>query len=103
MPPLASLQFQRAAAQQFTAAEVPFDQGLNLDAKCLAGYTVEYALKAMILAKTPPAEVAKQTWRITAGKRTHEPAVLRGVLKELGVELPDGFGDRLRRGVGRRA
>ena len=53
MPPITSRDFLKAASQRFTTAETLLRLSLTLDAHYIGGYTVECALKALILEKTP--------------------------------------------------
>ena len=97
MPPTTSREFQKAAAQRFTAAEALFREGLNLDARYLGGYAVECSLKALILQQTPDPEKPGKLQRISSGARMHRPDVLLGELRDLGVSLPLEIAKRLRR------
>ena len=97
MPPTRSRDFQRAAAQRLTTAEVLLRAKHTLDAQYLGGYAVECSLKALILELTPEAEKAEKLKKISAGAKMHRPDVLLGELRDLGVALPLALAKRLRR------
>jgi HEPN domain-containing protein len=75
--------FRRAAIQRLTTAEFLLENGYNLDAQYLGGYTVECALKALIIAKTPAAELDKVVARISSGAIMHSFERLFGVLGDI--------------------
>jgi hypothetical protein len=106
---LTSREFRKAAAQRLKAAEaLPRQHGL--DAMYLAGYTIECALKALILelaSHTDPAdkvqiglkdftrdEIEKE---ITSGPKMHYPEVLAEFLKDLGRPIPLELRKKFRR------
>jgi len=65
--------FQRIADQRLATAEFLLKHGYNLDAMYLAGYTVECALKALILRWTPRQGFAVMLERLTrAGVKGHD-------------------------------
>ena len=97
MPPTTSRDYQRAAAQRFTAAEALQLVRLCLDAQYLGGYTAECSLKALILHQTPSAERPATLLRISSGARMHLPDVLLGELRDLGSTLPPGIAGRFKR------
>ena len=97
MQPLTSRDFQKAALQRLTTAEFLLLAKLTLDAQYLGGYTVECSLKALILEKTPAAEQAVKLAKITAGAKMHQPDILLGELRDLGVKLPLELARRMRR------
>jgi hypothetical protein len=97
MPPTSSLDFQKAAAQRFTTAEILLRARRTLDAQDIAGYTVECSRKALILELTPELDQPDQLVRITSGASMHRPAVLLGELRTLGVALPLDLATRMRR------
>jgi len=75
--------FRRAADQRLTTAEFLLKHGFDLDAVYLAGYTVECALKALILRWTPPRDFEDVLAKVTeAGARGHDFEYLKGLLKE---------------------
>lgn len=88
MPPADSRDFQKAAAQRFTAAQNLFENGFNLDARYLVGYTVECSLKALILHRTPDPDKAGKLREISSSARMHRPEVLLGELRTFGIALP---------------
>jgi hypothetical protein len=97
MPPTMSRDFQKAAAQRLTTAEILLDRTRTVDAQYLGGYTVECSLKALILHRTPVAEKPDKLRQITSGARMHRPNVLLGELRVLGILLPLDIAKRMRR------
>ena len=87
----------RAASQRLAAAEVLLRERLNLDAQYIGGYTMECALKALILYVTDPAERGECLDHLTRGASMHRPEVLLGLLHVLGVDLPEALARRMRR------
>lgn len=86
--PLSSRDFLRAARQRLDTAMFLLESGYNLDAMYLAGYTVECALKALILHLTPEADRAATFERISTGSSMHYPETLGDLLKKLGRPIP---------------
>lgn len=78
----------RAARQRLTTAETLLEANLNLDAQYIGGYTIECALKALILHNTPESERPETLKKITTGAAMHQPQKLLGILRDLGVEFP---------------
>jgi hypothetical protein len=97
MPPTSSRDFQRAAAQRLTTAEVLLRERLTLDAQYLGGYTVECSLKALILHRTFTPSSAAVLQQITSGAKMHRPDVLLGELRSLGIALTADLAKRMRR------
>jgi hypothetical protein len=97
MPPTSSRDFQRAAAQRLTTAEVLLRERLTLDAQHLGGYTVECSLKALILHRTSTPNSAAVLQQITSGAKMHRPDVLLGELRSLGIALTADLAKRMRR------
>ncbi len=97
MPPTTSRDFQRAARQRLTTAEVLLKEKLTLDAQYIGGYAVECSLKALILHHTPEPDIPDKLKRITSGAPMHRPEVLLGELRNLGIELPAVIARRMRR------
>ena len=96
--PRTSRDFQRVAAQRLTTAEFLLENGsYNLDAKYLAGYTVECALKALILYLTPRAKQAEMLKKITSGRKMHDYEILGGELKMRGQPIPLALVTKFRR------
>jgi HEPN domain-containing protein len=62
--------------------------GMRLDAVYLAGYTVECALKALILAKCPATERSSTYKKISSGPVGHNLEILKLLLKEQGSIMP---------------
>ena len=63
--------------QRLTTAEFLLNNGYNLDAVYLAGYTIECSLKALILAVTPLPARSTKLKSITSGSRMHNAEVLK--------------------------
>lgn len=96
MAPKSSRDFLRAAAQRLAAANVLYRETLNLDAQYIGGYTVECALKALILDRTPANQQVETLQNITRGANWHRAETLLGKLRELGVTLPPQLARRMR-------
>lgn len=73
------------------------EHAYTLDAVYLSGYVTECSLKALILERTPEPERADTLARITKGAQGHNPEVLSGVLRDLGIRIPLGIVSRFRR------
>lgn len=97
MPPIASRDFQKAAAQRLMAAEVLLDAGLTLEAQYFGGYVVECSLNALIMSEAGDSDKADMLKRITSGASAHRPDVLLARLRAQGVTLPDDLRKRMRR------
>jgi len=97
MPPTTSRDFQKAAGQRLTTAEVLLREKLTLDAQYIGGYTVECSLKALILHRTSGIDQSATLGRITSGATMHRPDVLLGELRNLGLALPLEIAKRMRR------
>ena len=97
MPPANSRDFLKIAAQRFTTVETLLREKLTLDAQYIGGYTVECALKALILHNTPAVDIAEKLKRISSGAAMHRVDVLLGELRDLGIALPLEIAKRLRR------
>lgn len=80
--------FRRAAGQRLTAAEHLLRDELFLDAMYLAGYGVECALKALILARTPESKRAAKCEAISSGKKGHDFEYLKAELKMAQCSMP---------------
>lgn len=97
MQPITSRDFLKAARQRLMAAETLLTAKLTLDAQYIGGYTVECALKALILQNSPIGNRAYIAKRITSGATMHRPDVLFGELRNLGVIAPGAITKRMRR------
>lgn len=80
--------FRRAAGQRLTAAEHLLRAEFFLDAMYLAGYGVECALKALILARTPIGKRKAKCEEISTGKKGHDFEYLKAELKKARCVLP---------------
>jgi HEPN domain-containing protein len=89
--------FRRAAGQRQAAAEFLLKGKLSLDASYLAGYAIECALKALILARTPNRQRRRQQEEISRGKGMHSHHNLAEILKRLGCPIPLRLAKKLRR------
>lgn len=97
MGPKTSRDFPKAASQRLDTAEFLLRYKYTLDATYIAGYVVECSLKALILAITPEPDRQKTLVQITAGAPMHNPEVLLGILRRLGIHLPADLARKLRR------
>ena len=89
-PPRCATLFYRLAAQRVSEARLVFDKTdrtLTTITVYIAGYAVECALKAVLLARTPAAQHArvKASFR---GRSAHDFNELRKLLRGRGVVLP---------------
>lgn len=87
MQPTTPIQFERVAKQRLAAAEFLLQHGYNLDSMYLAGYGVECALKALILAWTPRGQRADMLAKITRGQSMHQAETLLEILFSQGRTL----------------
>lgn len=94
--PSSSRDFLRAAAQRLGTAELLLGNGYNLDAMYLAGYTIECALKALILETTPETDRKKMLKEISSGKQMHSAEALLGRLRDRNRRIPLKLVKRLR-------
>jgi hypothetical protein len=92
-----SRDFQRAAKQRLTTAEFLVKHDYNRDAMYLGGYTVECALKALILQRTPTADRPATLKQISSGAKMHEAEVLGAILKDRGCPIPLDLSKKFRR------
>jgi hypothetical protein len=98
MPPTTPRDFLKAALQRLTTAEALLEiLRINLEAQYLGGYTVECALKALILEKTAAADRPITLDQLTHGAALHRPEVLLGRLKGQGVSLTPQLAKRMRK------
>lgn len=97
MAPTSARDFWKAAAQRLTTAEFLLRHKHTLDAMYIGGYTVECALKALILHKTPTTGFASRLRDLSSGAKMHRPEVLLGILRDMGVLLPLTFAKKYRR------
>jgi HEPN domain-containing protein len=98
MPPTSSRDFLKVAGQRLTTAETLLREKLTLDAQYFGGYTVECALKALILHLTPDPKKPDMLQRITSSAKMHRPDVLLGKLRTSHkVSLPLDIARRMRR------
>lgn len=75
--------FRRIADQRLIAAEFLLQNGFSLEAVYLAGYTVECALKALVLRWTPRTNFETVLEQLTeVGAKGHDFEYLKGLLKE---------------------
>lgn len=95
--PTSSHDFQKAALQRLTTAEFLLQKGYNLDAMYLAGYTLECAMKALILEFTPAADKARTLQSISSGGKMHNLQVLSELLEKLGCPVPLELRKKIRR------
>jgi HEPN domain-containing protein len=96
-PPQSARDFQKAALQRLTTAEFLLNNGYNLDAVYLAGYTIECSLKALILKMTPVSVRSAKLKSISSGSRMHNPEILKNELKQLNKLIPVRLTAKFRR------
>ncbi len=98
MPPTTPPDFLKAALQRLTTAEALLEiLRITLESQYLGGYTVECALKALILEKMVPADRPTTLRQLTHGATWHRPEVLLGTLKALGMSLTPELARRMRK------
>jgi HEPN domain-containing protein len=98
MPPTTPRDFLKAALQRLATAEALLETlRITLEAQYLGGYTVECALKALILEKTAAANRPITLYQLTHGAASHRPEVLLGRLKGLGISLTPELAKRMRK------
>lgn len=98
MQPTTPRDFLKVALQRLTAAEVIMASlRLTLEAQYIGGYSVECALKALILEKSPAVDRAAMLDRLTHGAIHHRAEGLLERLRELGVALTVDLAKRMRR------
>ncbi len=98
MQPQSARDFLKAALQRWTAAKEIFERlGLTVEAQYIGGYTVECALKALILHRTTVANRPEAVSKLTRGAAAHRKEVLLQFLRDLGVTLTPELARRMRR------
>ena len=98
MQPTCARDFLKVALQRLTAAEAILETLLlTLEAQYIGGYSVECALKALILEKTDPPDRQVVLERLTHGATYHRAEVLLDRLRERGVSLTPVLAKRMRR------
>jgi len=99
MQPTTPRDFLKAALQRLTAAEeIMKTLRFTLEAQYIGGYSVECALKALILERTAEPDRPAMLGRLTRGATYHRPEVLLGILRDKAkVSLTDELAKRMRR------
>ncbi len=92
-----SPQFLRAAIQRFDTAEFLLKGDFTLDAKYLTGYSIECAMKALIIWAAPETDRSRIQKRIQSGSKMHRYEILAEELKKLGITLPMALNEKFRR------
>ncbi len=87
MPDSEVQRFVRAAGQRLTAASLLLGRA-NLDAMYLAGYVVECALKALLLAWTPRRQREPLRQAFFRGAQGHDLEAIKDALKKRGCMMP---------------
>lgn len=95
-----SLKFLRAGKQRLNSAGVLLENGMNLDSMYLAGYAVECALKALILARRPRGREEEFLADYCCGTKGHSLESLKAVLKDAGCSMPWDVAEKFRKVVG---
>ena len=80
--------FLQAAEQRFTASEALLRAGFFLESMYLAGYVAECAIKALIVARTPPKGRAAKVKREFRGRRGHDFESLKAVFDKTRSSIP---------------
>src|SRR5438067_1085011 len=89
MQPTTPRDFLKIALQRLNAAEsIMGTLRLTLEAQYIGGYSVECALKALILENTPKMKRAAMLKQLTRGERYHRAEVLLDRLRKRDVSLP---------------
>ena len=86
--------FLRAAAIRLTSAQILFDAGQHSDSMYFAGYVVECAMKALLLARTP--KRSRDQLKIFSGEKGHNLEHLSSLIRRHN-QLPRPIPDYLRR------
>ncbi len=98
MQPTTPRDFLKVALQRLTAAEeINESLRLTLEAQYIGGYSVECALKALILDRTAEPDRPDMLNRLTHGATYHRVEVLLDRLRERGVRLTVDLAKRMRR------
>ena len=97
MQPTSSREFLRVASQRLETAEVLLRANLTLDAQYIGGYTIECALKSLILVSTPEQERGDRLKQITSGSNMHNFEILLRLLRDQSVRFPKEFAFKFRR------
>ncbi len=87
MPAPEVQKFKRAAGQRLTAAGLLLGRA-NLDAMYLAGYVVECALKALLLARTPQGQRDQIRQTFFRGAHGHDLEAIKEALRKRGCPMP---------------
>lgn len=97
MQPTCARDYLQAGRQRFNAAEALFRAQLTLDSCYLAGYSVECALKALIVDQTPAPERHEILRKLRSGGKWHKPENLLAELRRRDVRLPLRLARRMRK------
>jgi len=97
MPPTTSRDFFRAASQRMVVAEFLSVSGFTLEAQYLGGYVIECSLKSVVMEQTPAGRRPAKLRAITISAMMHQPEVLLGELRKVGVVLPPELALRMRK------
>ncbi len=98
MQPTTARDFLKVALQRLSAAEEIMETlRLTLEAQYIGGYSVECALKALILEMTAEEDRPDMLERLTRGATCHRAEVLLDRLRERGVFLTVELAKRMRR------
>jgi HEPN domain-containing protein len=98
MQPTTPRDFLKVSLQRLTAAEEIMETlRLTLEAQYIGGYSVECALKALILEKTAEPDRPAMLELLTHGAKYHRVEVLLDRLRDCSVFLPVELAKRMRR------
>ncbi len=88
--------FERIASQRLTAAGLLLHHDFFLESVYLAGYSVECAMKALILRRTPGSKHDDMMDRLTkVGAKGHDFEYLKKVLKDRHCAFPSEIAEHL--------
>ena len=97
MQPKTSRDYFQAGLQRLTAVEALLNANLTLDANYVGGYSVECALKALILAKTAEENREERLKELRSGAKMHRAEILLGILRDQNIFLPSVLSKRMRK------
>ncbi|MGE0607365.1 MAG: HEPN domain-containing protein [Pirellulales bacterium] len=88
--------FERIAGQRLTAAGLLLQHHFFLESVYLAGYSVECAMKALILRRTPGSKHETMMDRLTkVGAKGHDFEYLKKLLKDCRCSFPSSVAEKL--------
>ena len=94
---MTSRSFYRVAELRLKVAQFLLEHGHGTESKYLGGYSIECAMKSLILDACPPAGLAAMLKKITSGQSMHNYEVLAAILNDQGHPLPPAIRTSFRR------